>query len=132
MTWLVHVLRRLANSWAAFYGGPVYVVGSALQLADPPGDIDIRIILQPHDVERLFGLPKPRVGCEWWDDNAQSVRWLREQLKQSRRAARAIGKNVDLQFQSAAVFDSKRYAGRARFRLDTMPDEIFTAGLGSA
>ena len=79
-TWIARSMVRLACGYACRLGGPVYLVGSALDVPRP-ADVDIRVVLADHDLDRLFGARKIR------DDNAygwteHDVRLGREQLKQ--------------------------------------------------
>jgi hypothetical protein len=100
-------------------------VGSALVEPDPT-DIDLRIPLHEHDMQRLFG-----------DDGGdldpvglytkRELRIWRECLKQSRRWSRSTrGRNVDFQVQSIKVFEGNF---GPRLRLDRFPDAYFSAGL---
>lgn len=120
--WLAGALRNQADALASMYGGPVYLVGSALHLADP-GDVDLRCVLEEHDWRRLFGRADPL--------NAERARMrrYREELKQSRRLARAFHYRFDFQFQTVAAFDAKH---GPRVRVDALPAYVFEAGLGEA
>lgn len=115
----------LANTFAMSYGGPVYLVGSALRKNDPP-DFDVRVVAPDADLERLYGQDNERRreqgGWSRWH-------WLRayDRLKQSRRLSRALGVNVDFQVQSQA--DDDRHEEYPRYRLDFTPDGFFEAGL---
>lgn len=126
--WFLRNIRRSANAIACRLGGPVYLVGSALDVLRP-ADFDIRVVLTEPDLLRLFGPDKFRNG-DWADWTEREVRMGREQLKQSRRLSRRFRCNVDFQIQTEA--DLKRYEGRPRLRLDTVPDETFSAGLRDA
>ena len=101
---------------------PVYLVGSGLgtfRLWPDYGymhDLDLRCVIRQHDVERLFGKKDVLIPM------------LREQLKQSRRLSRVLYCRVDFQFQTS----TSRYEGKPRERIDTMPDELFDAGLNDA
>lgn len=123
--WLSLVMRPTANSLACRLGGPVYLCGSALTVARP-ADVDVRVVLAEHDIERLFGRPKPRGdGLDWTE---RDLRRGREQLKQSRRLSRRFRCNVDFQIQTED--EHAAHAGRPRLRLDTVPDDVLAAGLG--
>jgi hypothetical protein len=127
-TWFRCAFCGLANGLAARYGGPLYLVGSALWLSEP-NDFDVRVVLSEHDADRLFGEVKP---VEWIDGipiQPQWMRILREELKQGRRAARVLGVNVDFQFQSFERFI--RQDG-PRLRLDSHPKFFFLAGMTDA
>lgn len=127
-TWLRVSMRTTANAYACRLGGPVYLVGSALT-SSRPADVDIRVVLDDRDLVRLFGPPKLRDG-DIRDWSTQELRQGREQLKQSRRLSRRFNCNVDFQIQTAHEFAA--HEGHACLRIDTIPDEVFTAGHGDA
>lgn len=118
-------LEGFANTFAMSYGGPFYLVGSAL-VEPHPYDVDIRVVIEKHDWLRLFGEPDKREGSVW---STQRVAWARDRLKQSRRLSRAFMTNIDFQVQRVEEAE-RRYVGKPRLRLDTIPDELFKAGLG--
>jgi hypothetical protein len=127
--WFAIKAQLLANALAARYGGPVYLVGSALALPDPH-DFDLRVVLAEVDMARLFGrddATDARVGI---DHGSRAWRRMREQLKQSRRFSRLMRVNIDLQVQTAA--EALRYADRPLLRLDRAPAGFFAAGLDDA
>lgn len=126
--------RSNANSLAMAYGGPVWLVGSALTSLDP-GDIDIRIVLTHADSVEMFGKDCHQYGIEW------SVgRWRveREQLKQSRRQTRRWKggahpthvRRFDIQFVFCSPIEMFEIGDRPRLRLDTCPASYFDAGRG--
>lgn len=122
-SWLAPALRAHADGLASMYGGPIWMVGSALHLPDP-GDIDLRCVLGDDDWRRLFGRS---------DDNGEKERTIhrryREELKQSRRLARGFHYRFDFQFQGAAAFETKH---GPRVRVDSLSDYVLGAGLGDA
>ena len=103
---------RNANAFAAFYGCPVWLTGSAIH-KENPRDYDIRVVLDSEDANRLFGYEENR----WW----KVAYW---NLKISRILSRSFKKNVDFQIQ----FDDSAYSGKPRVRLDTATNEFFQAG----
>ncbi len=123
--YFVAAFGRTANSLAALYGGPVYLVGSALYKEDPL-DIDVRLPLGDADLLRRFG-PQGKLDdnftweCDWW-------RYY-DQLKQSRRLSRHLPFRIDFQFQRLAIFE--QHTGD-RLRLDSAPEGFFLAGLTDA
>lgn len=129
-SWFVPVTSHLFTGYAARYGSPIYLVGSALT-EEHPCDYDVRVPLREEDMQRLFG---DRDGA--YDDRMSTItgrqmrRW-REELKQSRRLYRALGSrpnmNIDFQFQAREVFDAHT---KPRLRLDLFPDAWLDAGLG--
>ncbi len=125
--WIVHSWSKVACSFAAKYGAPVWLVGSAL-LVEHPADIDIRVPMQEHDLQRLFGDKGGERDQKGHYTQREYLIW-RESLKQSRRWDRQCGggRRVDFQIQTASVFDT--HAG-PRVRLDCLPDEFFLAGMG--
>jgi hypothetical protein len=131
---LCGALRRFADGLASAYGGPIYLVGSGVDRIHLwPGDygyhhdLDLRCLVPRAQLELLFG-PRairndnPAGHCH------QDIAQMREQLKQSRRLSRALQMRVDFQIQTVPV--RTRYAHLPRLRVDTLPDELFTAGLG--
>ena len=125
--WFRWSFQSFANSLASRLGGPVYLVGSALH-RHRPADYDVRVVLEEHDLVRLFGLAddKKRPDGQLW--NTRQWAMGREQLKQSRRLSRAMRVNVDFQIQT--VHEAEQRATRPRLRLDTASDGFFDAGLG--
>lgn len=121
---------QMMNHYAVSYGGPVYLVGSALVEPDPY-DVDIRCAIGKGDWLRLFGDPQPRPGCAAYDWPTSRLAWGRDRLKQSRRLSRAFLRNIDWQVQRVEELEHS-YVGKPRLRLDTIPDAIFLAGLGNA
>lgn len=114
---------RTANAFACRYGGPLYLVGSALREARP-GDYDVRLVLGDRDMVRLFG-ERRLMADRWWDWTEQDHRRGREQLKQSRRLSRRFNCNVDFQIQT--LLEASRYRG-PRLRLDTVANAVFEVG----
>ena len=122
-SWLATALRLQANALASIYGGPIYMVGSALRLEDP-GDVDLRCVLEEHDWRRLFG----GLDQHGREKERTTMRRYREELKQSRRLARSFRYRFDFQFQARATFEAKH---GPRVRVDTLPDDVLAAGLGN-
>jgi hypothetical protein len=131
--------RGNANHLAIAYGGPLYLVGSALTSL-MPGDIDLRLLLDRADCEAMWGRRFDHGGLEW---SAGKLARHREELKQSRRLTRrwkggAIPCGVrrfDFQFQSALFTDAEDrhpvMPERPFLRLDTIPMHILLdAGRG--
>jgi len=56
--------RGNANHLAIAYGGPLYLVGSALTSLRP-GDIDLRLLLDRADCEAMWGDAFDNSGIEW-------------------------------------------------------------------
>ena len=103
-----------ANAFAAFYGAPIYLCGSALHRLDPR-DYDVRVILDKEDAERLFGADN-----RWWKTAYYN-------LKISRMLSRTFKKNVDFQIQFEEELNES-YDNKEKVRLDTATDEFFLAG----
>ncbi len=117
---------RTANSLAALYGGPVYLVGSALYKENPL-DYDIRIPLSEEDIVRRFGKPGKLDDNFTWE---QDWRLYYDCLKQSRRLARGLLFRVDFQIQTLRHFEAHK--DMPRLRLDSAPEGFFEAGKGEA
>lgn len=134
--------RGNANHLAIAYGGPLYLVGSALtSLA--PDDIDLRLLLDREDCVAMWGEHFDHGGIEW---SPGKIARHREELKQSRRLTRrwkggaGIGDYVrrfDFQFQPAlfSSVDPDRHPimreGKPFLRLDSIPISILLdAGRG--
>lgn len=119
-----------ANSLAARYGGPVYLVGSSIS-SDSPRDYDIRVVVSEYDLTRLFGPGSNTHKLEPGGrviPSAREMAMLVEQLKVSRRLSRYFGRNIDFQIE-LPEYAAKR-ADKPRFRLDSIPDDVLaTAGM---
>lgn len=122
-----------ANGLSLMFGGPLYLVGSALHTSEP-GDLDVRLILTADDVVAMFGPDAQNRHVEW---KRSHLMMAREELKQSRRLTRrwrhawhhdvARPMRFDFQFQVGDHAPSK-----PKHRLDKVPDEMFNAGRGDA
>lgn len=115
--WFVTAMLAHANGYAALFGGPCFLVGSALAKAEP-GDWDVRCVIDSDDMLRLR-------GKDGWGV-------LRIQLKQSRRLARELGVNVDFQLQYIKFALQEKYAALPSVRLDGAPMGFFDAGRSDA
>lgn len=124
--WFPMSMGPLANALAMRYGAPLFLCGSGLREFDPH-DVDIRIPLGELDIARLFGDDTDLEPPDWV--SPQRRRWWREELKQSRRLARQFDLNIDLQFQTQAMFWRN---DAPRLRLDSTPPWTFLAGLTDA
>lgn len=127
--------RANANSLAMAYGGPLYLVGSALTSPEP-GDIDLRLCMEREDMETLFGGDFDAHGIDW---SPAKWRRVREELKQSRRLTRrwrggGPAWRFDFQFQCTLFSDFDGLPimpeGKPFLRLDTAPLDYFRAGRG--
>lgn len=114
------LLLRHANHLAEFYGGPVYLVGSALRKPNPR-DYDIVVIIPDTDFFHRYGLtPK-----DWEKEGASGLyenrwRWAADMIKQTRRAWSHTMENVDLKI-IPEWSEAARWAKEPKFRLDTRP-----------
>lgn len=117
-----------ANQLAARYGGPVYLVGSALT-CETPSDFDVRVIITQADADRLYGTDTTRTLEAVW--SMQSWRMAYDALKQSRRSTRAYAgmATIDVQIQ---VGEQDCYKDKPRRRLDQAPAWLWRAGLEDA
>lgn len=121
--------RNNANHLAIAYGGPLYLVGSALTSLTP-GDIDLRLMLLREDAEAMWGERFDHSDLDW---SAGKIARHREELKQSRRLTRrwkggagfAGARRFDFQFQSALFTDAEDrhpvMPDKPLLRLDTIP-----------
>lgn len=110
--------RAWANSIAARYGHPVYLVGSALRA------VTLDDVYKLRDVDIVCILPddefRNRFGCHWtWacngDDEPGANRWTAEVGKLSRRAAQCMRNvNVDFKVQSEEWVEQPEHAGKSR------------------
>jgi len=124
--------RSNANHLAIAYGGPLYLVGSAL-ISLVPGDIDLRLLLDRADCEAMWGERFDHSDLEW---SAGKLARHREELKQSRRLTRrwrggaGLGgvRRFDFQFQPGLFTDGgDRHPvmlDKPFLRLDTIPIDI--------
>jgi hypothetical protein len=120
--WFPLSFRRAANAIAAYYGGPVYLVGGALQ-PGKPRDLDIRIVIPTADYERLFGKCDPDVD-HLLDHCPACWAVMREQLRENRLWSQRWRRRFDIQFQSDE-FATQMYAREPRLRLDSAPEGFF-------
>src|SRR5882672_2964033 len=131
--------RGNANHLAIAYGGPLYLVGSAL-ISLTPGDIDLRLLLDRADCEAMWGRRFDHSDIEW---SHGKIARHREELKQSRRLTRRwLGGaglwgalRFDFQFQTGLFTDDgDRHPvmpEKPFLRLDTIPLAILLdAGRG--
>lgn len=130
--------RGNANHLAIAYGGPLYLVGSALTSLTP-GDIDLRLLLDREDCVAMWGQRFDNSDLEW---SAGKLARHREELKQSRRLTRrwkggaGLGvRRFDFQFQCGLFTDTEDRHPVMReqpfLRLDTVPIGILLdAGRG--
>jgi hypothetical protein len=131
--------RGNANHLAIAYGGPLYLVGSALTSLTP-GDIDLRLLIDRADCEAMWGRRFDHPDLEW---SAGKLARHREELKQSRRLTRRWKggafpcgvRRFDFQFKCAlftAAEDRHPVMPDKPFlRLDTIPMHILLdAGRG--
>lgn len=132
--------RNNANHLAIAYGGPLYLVGSALTSLTP-GDIDLRLLLDRADCEAMWGERFDHSDLEW---SPGKLARHREELKQSRRLTRrwrggsglGYARRFDFQFKCALFTDSDdRHPvmpdDKPFLRLDTIPiDILLDAGRG--
>ena len=128
-----------ANSLAISYGGPLYLVGSALTSLTP-GDIDLRLLLDRADCEAMWGERFDHGDLEW---SFGKLARHREELKQSRRLTRRWrggagfggARRFDFQFQTALFTDAEDrhpvMQDKPYLRLDAIPmDVLLDSGRG--
>jgi hypothetical protein len=119
--WFPVGFRRVANCLAAYYGGPVYLVGGALQ-PGKPRDLDIRIVISEPDALRLFG--KHNLSVDHLADHCPTCwKQLQEQLRENRLWSQRWHQRFDIQFQTDT--EAQRYAHEPRLRLDSAPEWFF-------
>lgn len=132
--------RGNANHLAIGYGGPLYLVGSALT-SQTPGDIDLRLLLLREDAEAMWGERFDHFDLDW---SVGKIARHREELKQSRRLTRrwkggaGLGDYVrrfDFQFQVTLFSDDPDrhpiMPDKPALRLDAIPIGILLdAGRG--
>jgi len=131
--------RSNANYLAIAYGGPLYLVGSALTSL-VPGDIDLRLLLDRTDCEAMWGERFDQSDLDW---SPGKLARHREELKQSRRLTRRWrggagfggARRFDFQFQTGPFTDGgDRHPvmpDKPFLRLDTIPmDVLLDAGRG--
>lgn len=131
--------RNNANHLAIAYGGPLYLVGSALTSLTP-GDIDLRLLLDRVDCEAMWGEKFDHGDLDW---SPGKLARHREELKQSRRLTRRWRggafngvRRFDFQFQTGLFTDAAdRHPvmpdDKPFLRLDVIPmDILLDAGRG--
>jgi hypothetical protein len=122
--------RRMINTIAAYYGAPVYLVGSSLTTPDRARDLDVRVILDDLDWERLFGAPFFAEASLSYETPPSHWARLRENLRESRQLSAMYRVRIDFQIQHQA--EAEKYEvcvpPRPRLRLDSAPEGFFEAG----
>lgn len=95
-------IEQLARFWAARYGGPVWLVGSALS-GESARDLDVRIVLPDAQFERRWG------PLGQWTQGQTTQRLVDEMAHLNRNATSLLpeGTNPDVQIWPAS------YAARA-------------------
>lgn len=121
-------ISGLANTYAASYGGPLYLVGSALTCPDP-FDFDLRVVIGEADMLRLFGANERTPENPW---SERQMRMAYDRLKQSRRLSRIYGGLAFIDFQVQSEASQEGYSDKPRRRLDTIPNWVWRAGLSDA
>jgi hypothetical protein len=129
------MLRRFANFMSALFGGPVYLVGSALREGNTePRDWDLRTCLSDEDFALRYDTYQGLTPKGWsalvarWEEERLSGnfspmywRWADEMLRYSKMGKRQCFLNIDFQAYPASYW--KRYEGHSRLRLDTREEE---------
>jgi len=112
---LMTQLIKIGNQMYAYYGGPVYLVGSSLNKEDAR-DVDIRVILSVADFERLYGNYQEFLS-EYQSGNFGIVtwRWAEDRLKRCRALSAQIKQNIDFCCWGEDMWD----AHYLHLRLDT-------------
>jgi len=121
--WVVgFVLRfkRNANSLAARYGAPVFLVGGAVRCDEKPRDYDVRVVLGDGEFRRLFGDFNKERDADSQMNSAEILRAY-DCLKQSRIASGRMKCCIDIQIQHESEVEA--YKDLPRVRLDGLPDE---------
>lgn len=125
------MLTRFGNMLSALFGGPVYLVGSALQEGNEnPRDWDLRLSLPDEwfalrydPLEGVTPTGVAHVVKEWRAQRysgsytALYWRWADEMVRYSNMGRRQCGLNIDFQVYPQSFFDE--YKDRPRRRLDT-------------
>ena len=120
ITKLLPSLKCIANQLYGYYGGEVYLVGSALQ-KENSRDIDIRVIVTQEDFERLFG--KYSDFSMEFNSGVFSItawRWVEDRLKRCRDLSKRTGENIDFCCWHVEMWKPVEYPNH--IRLDTRED----------
>jgi predicted nucleotidyltransferase len=113
-------LVRWANAISAFYGFPVYLVGSQLT-KDNPRDVDVCVVL-PDDV---FEVRYGNVD-KWIDEGASGLYselrwgWADDVVKKCMHGREATKLEIDLKV-IPEKYDKEHYKDLSKYRLDTRP-----------
>ena len=109
-------LKCVANQLYAYYGGAVYLVGSALEKEDAR-DIDVRVVVSHKDFERLFG-PHTDFFKEYstGEFGLTTWRWAEDRLKRCRLLYDRFGLRIDFCCWDEDMWDGVR---NNHLRLDT-------------
>ena len=92
---LLPELKKIGNQMYAYYGGPVYLIGSSLE-KEQAKDIDIRVIVSVEDFERLFGSYDAFISeYQSGDFGLVTWRWAENRLKRCRVLSAQTKQNID-------------------------------------
>ena len=92
---LMPELIRIANQMCAYYGGPVYLIGSSMD-NETARDIDIRCVISIEDFNRIYG-SYSEFASEYISGNfgATTWKWADDRLKRCRDFYKQTGENID-------------------------------------
>jgi hypothetical protein len=113
-----HKLVIWANSIRAFYGHPIYLVGSQLTEKENPRDIDIVCIIPNNEFELRYGSLN-----KWCDESGTGVytevrwSWADDCLKRSLSGMQETGYSIDFKIQAKTI--ALGYEDKPKLKLDT-------------
>lgn len=115
-------LVRIANQLYGYYGGPVYLIGSALY-NENPRDIDIRVVISVTDFNRIYGNYE-KFNEEYISGEFDTIawKWVDDRLKRCRDLYQQTSENIDfsviaepawnpvefLRLDTRTIFDAKK------------------------
>ncbi len=121
--------QRTADGLAALYGGPVLLVGGALEDVEPR-DYDVRVVVAAEELHLRYGRPMgwhfPTTEVE--ADVTQPWEWRQylDERKQSLRLSRRFRLPIDFQvWDDYEEAKAVSISGRTGVRLDAAPARLF-------
>lgn len=119
-----HPLVGWANSLRAYYGHPVYLIGSQVTGASDPRDVDVVVAIPDHQFSLRFGS-----ADKWCEEVATGMyteiawKWSDDRVKRSLEGMRKTGLNIDFRCQPLSHFKqfSNIHDSFPPVKLDTRP-----------
>jgi hypothetical protein len=102
-----HPLIKWANSLRAYYGHPVYLIGSQITGALNPRDVDVIVAIPDQEFNLRYGDTekwKTEVASGMYSDIVW--KWSDDRVKRSLAGMKNTGLNIDFRVQPQSHFDA--------------------------